>query len=198
LIATEEPNPLVAPANLVADTFSSARIDLTWTAAPNAHHYQVERAANLGGSFTVINSNVPTTTFSDTTVTGVNAYLYRVRSADAVGNLSSPGSIDVATAITFTDNPLIAGTTTIKAQHLTELRQAVNAVRAAANLSAATWTDATLTNVPIKAIHIQELRTNLDQALTAFSLPAGSYTDPSLAGILIKQVHIDELRQRVK
>lgn len=198
LIATEEPNPLIAPTNLVADTFSSSRIDLTWTAVPNAHHFQVERAANLGGSFTVVSSNVLTTTFSDTTVTGVNAYLYRVRSADAVGNLSSPGGIDVATAITFTDNPLIAGTTTIKAQHVTELRQAVDAVRAAANLSAATWSDATLTNVPIKAIHIQELRTNLDQALTALSLPAGSYTDPSLAGILIKQVHIDELRQRVK
>src|SRR5215207_3867338 len=131
LIATEEPNPMVAPTNLIADTFSSARIDLTWTAAPGAHHYQVERAPNLGGTFTVVNSNVAGTTYQDTTVTSVNAYLYRVRTADAVGNLSLPSGIDVATAITFTDNPLTVGTTPVKVVHLTELRQAVNAVRAA-------------------------------------------------------------------
>lgn len=198
LIATEEPNPLAAPTNLVADTFSNSRIDLTWTAAPNAHHYQVERANNLGGAFTVLDSNVTTTTFTDNSVTSVNAYLYRVRSADAVGNLSPPGSIDVATAITFTDTPLTVGSTLIKAQHVTELRQAVNAVRAAASLSAATWTDTTLTNVTIKAVHVQELRTNLDQALSALGLPVNGYTDPSLSGAVVKKAHIDELRQRVE
>lgn len=198
LIATEEPNPLVAPASLVADTFSSSRIDLTWAAAPNAHHYQVERAPNLGGTFSVVNSNVTTTTYSDTTVTSVNAYLYRVRSADAVGNLSPPSGTDVATAITFTDDPLSVGTTIIKAQHVTELRQAVNAVRATANLAAATWTDSSLANVTIKAVHIQELRTNLDQALTMLGLATSAYTDASLAGVALKKVHVDEIRQRVK
>jgi hypothetical protein len=198
LVATEEPNPLVAPASLVADTFSSSRIDLTWAAAPNAHHYQVERGPNLGGTFTVVNSNVTTTAYSDTTVTSVNAYLYRVRSADAVGNLSPPSGIDVATAITFTDDPLSQNTTAIKAPHVTELRQAVNAVRATANLAPATWTDSSLTNVTIKAVHIQELRTNLDQALTALGLATSAYTDSSLAGIAIKKVHVDEVRQRVK
>ena len=198
LVATEEPNPLVAPASLVAATISSSRIDLTWPAAPNAHHYQVERAPNLGGTYSVVNSNVATTSYSDTTVTSINAYLYRVRSADAIGNLSAPSSIDVATAITYTDDPLTQGTTPIKAQHVTELRQAVNAVRAAANLTAVTWTDSSLTGVAIKAVHIQELRTNLDQALTALGLATSAYTDPSLTGVLIKKVHLDELRQRVK
>lgn len=197
LIATEEPNPLAAPTNLVADTFSGTRIDLTWTAAPNAHHYQVERAPNLGGTFTVVNSNVTTTTLSDTTVTSVHSYLYRVRSADAVGNLSPPGSIDMATAITFTDDPLTVGTI-VKAQHVTELRQAVDAVRACANLGAVTWTDSSLVNVHVKAIHIEELRTKLDEALTALGLPTSAYTDAPLAGVSIKQVHIDQLRQRVQ
>ena len=199
LIATEEPNPMVAPTNLMADTFSSARIDLTWTAAPGAHHYQVERAPNLGGTFTVVNSNVVGTTYQDTTVTSVNAYLYRVRTADAVGNLSAPSGIDVATAITFTDNPLTVGTTLVKAVHMTELRQAVNAVRAAANLSAATWTDPTLsTTVTIKAAHVTELRSNLDAALTALGISTTAYTDPSLTEVVIKKVHVDEVRQRVE
>jgi hypothetical protein len=199
LIATEEPNPMVAPTNLIADTFSGARIDLTWTAAPGAHHYQVERAPNLGGAYTVLNSNVVGTTYQDSTVTSVNAYLYRVRTADAVGNLSPPSGIDVATAITFTDNPLTVGTTLVKAVHMTELRQAVNAVRAAANLGAATWTDPTLsTSVTIKAVHVTELRSNLDAALTALGISTSAYTDPSLTGIVIKKVHVDEVRQRVK
>jgi hypothetical protein len=198
LLATEEPNPMAGPTNLIADTFSSARVDLTWTAAPGAHHYQVERAPNLGGTFTVLNSNVATTSYTDNTVTSVNAYLYRVRSADAVGNLSAPGTIDVATAITFTDNPVTVGSTLVKAVHVTELRQAVNAVRAAANLSAATWTDSSLTNIQIKAVHIQELRTNLDQALSTLGLATSSYTDASLSGVAVKKVHLDELRQRVE
>lgn len=198
LVATEEPNPLVAPTSLVADTFSGSQINLTWAAAPNAHHYQVERAPNLGGTFTVLNSNVATTTYTDNTVTAVNAYLYRVRSADAVGNLSAPGNVDVATAITFTDSPLTVGTTLIKGQHVTELRQAVDAVRATANLSAATWTDATLTNVTVKAVHVTELRTNLDAALTALGIATSSYTDPTLSGVAIKAIHLEEIRQRVK
>jgi hypothetical protein len=48
--------------------------------------------------------------------------------------------------------------TVIKAVHLTELRTAVNAVRTAAGLSPATFTDATPGGILIKAIHIQELR----------------------------------------
>lgn len=198
LIATEEPNPLVAPTSLIADTFSGTRVDITWTAAPNAHHYQVERAPSLGGSFTVLDANVTTTSFTDNSVTAINAYLYRVRSADAVGNLSSPGNLDVAAAIAFTDNPLTTGTTIIKAQHVTELRQAVNAIRATANLSAATWTDTTLTNVLVKAVHVQELRTNLDNALSTLQLPVTSYTDPSLSGVTVKKLHVDEIRLRVK
>jgi hypothetical protein len=200
LIATEEPNPMVAPTNLIANTFSGSQIDVTWTAAPGAHHYQVERAPNLGGTFTVLNSNVTTTSYTDSTVTSVNAYLYRVRTADAVGNLSPPSGIDVATAITFTDNPLTVGTTLVKAVHLTELRQAVDAVRAAANLGAATWTDPTVTagTTTIKAVHVTELRSNLDAALTALGISTSAYTDPSLTGIAIKKVHVDEIRQRVK
>jgi hypothetical protein len=104
-----------------------------------------------------------------------------LRTADAVGNLSAPSGIDAATAITFTDNPLTVGTTLVKAVHMTELRQAVNAVRATANLGAATWTDPTLsTSVTIKAVHVTELRTNLDAALSALSITPSAYTDPSL------------------
>lgn len=202
LIATEEPYPLAAPASLVASTVSNVQVSITWSASPNAHHYQVERATTFGGTFTVLDSNVASTSFTDNSVTSVNAYLYRVKAADAGGNLSGPSNLDLATAITFDDDPFPQSPTLtlVKAQHVTQLRQAVNAARAAANLSPATWTQNPLsgTVTTITANDIQELRTALDQALSALGLTTGGYTDSSLAGQLIKKIHIQELRDRVK
>jgi YD repeat-containing protein len=96
----------------------------------------------------------------------------------------------------FTDDTLVVGTTTAKAQHIIELRQAVDALRAVAGQGAAAWTDPTLspTSTVIKAVHITELRSYLDQAAGA-----GTYTDPTLSsGMLIKRIHIEELRQRIR
>jgi hypothetical protein len=198
LIATEEPQPLAAPVNLIADTLSGSQINITWTASPGADHYQIERTQNITQAYSVISSNVAATSFTDTDVTSVSAYLYRVRAVGSSGNPSSYSNVDLATAITFADDPLTIGSTLIKAQHVSQLRQAVNAVRAVANLGAVSWTDNTLSGITIKAIHIQEIRTKLDEALSALGLSAGQYTDSSLSGTAIKKVHIDEIRQRVK
>lgn len=202
LIATEEPASLAAPVNLVAGTVSNIQISVSWSASPGAHHYQVERATNFGGTFTVLNSNVSGTAFTDNSVSSVNAYLYRVRSADAVGNLSAPSNLDLATAIVFEDDPFPAAPalTNIKAQHLVQLRQAVNAVRSAANLSAATWSQNPVQQnvTSIVANDILELRTALDQALGVLGLPTGGYTNSSLSGQPIQKIHIKELRDRVK
>ncbi len=197
LIATEEPQPLAAPLNLVANALSGSQVDITWEPSQGADHYQVERTQNITAAYTIVSANVTATSFTDNTVSSGSAYLYRVRAVGS-SNFSSPSNVDLATAISFLDDPLTAGSTPVKAQHLTELRQAVDAVRAAANLSAATWTDGALSGVVIKAIHIQELRTNLDQALNALGVTVGQYTDSALSGIAVKKVHVDEIRQRVK
>jgi hypothetical protein len=101
----------------------------------------------------------------------------------------------------FTDDTIMVGVTTVKAQHITELRQAVDAMRAVAGLSPAPWTDGTLTpnSSIIRAIHIQELRTYLDDAATRLGYSTSPYTDPSLTiGDVIKRIHIEALRQRVR
>ncbi len=99
----------------------------------------------------------------------------------------------------FTDDPLVAGATIIKAVHLTELRDAVNQARGRAGLGAASWTDESLSLVRIKAVHIRELRTNLDEARWALGLSLASYTDAQLieGGTLVKAAHIQELRTLV-
>jgi len=93
------------------------------------------------------------------------------------------------------------GVTTAKTQHITELRQAVDAMRAVAGLSPAPWTDGTLTpnSSVIRAIHIQELRTYLTDAATRLGYSTSPYTDPSLTiGDVVKRIHIEELRQRIR
>lgn len=101
----------------------------------------------------------------------------------------------------FTDDTIMVGVTTSKAQHIIELRQTVDAMRAVAGLAPAPWTDGTLTpnSSIIKAIHIQELRTYLDDAATRLGYSTSPYTDASLTiGDTIKRIHIEELRQRIR
>lgn len=102
----------------------------------------------------------------------------------------------VATPVTFTDDPLAAAGTRIKAIHLTELQTAVNAVRTRAGLTATTFT-AVAAGGRINAAHITALRTALTPALTALGRTA-TFTDASLTGVRIKAAHIQELREYCK
>jgi hypothetical protein len=142
---------------------------------------------------------VLTTNFTDTQVAGaVGAYVYQVKAVDAFGNLSPASNLDIATAITFTDDPLIANSTVIKGQHVMELRQAVNAMLQTILTPSPTWTDASLSGIHVKAIHIEELRSNLNSVLSGVGITPGPYTDPVLSGVPIKKIHLDELRERVR
>jgi hypothetical protein len=102
----------------------------------------------------------------------------------------------------FTDDPLVAGVTLIKAIHITELRTRVNAVRAAKGLGAFSFTDSTLTigTTVVRAVHVIELRTALAQAYVAAGLLPPTYTnsDATLAGgSVVAAIDISELRTRV-
>ena len=100
----------------------------------------------------------------------------------------------------FTDDTIMVGQTTAKAQHIMELRQAVDALRAVAGLSPALWTDPALTaGNTIKAVHILELRTLLDDVATRLVYSTSPYIDAGLtSGFVIKRIHIEELRQRIR
>jgi hypothetical protein len=187
---------VAAPTSLAVASSSSAQISVTWTASAGAARYQVERASNQAGPYTVVAS--PTTnSYADGAVTPGTTYIYRVRAVDSGGLLSTYSNIVVATAVTYTDPTITPGVTPLKAVHMTELRQTVNSVRRAAALPDAAWTDPGLVNAPVRTVHLQEMRDSLSQALVALHASAPAYTDPTLtAGATpIKAVHIDELRR---
>ena len=97
----------------------------------------------------------------------------------------------------FTDDPLSVRTV-VKAQHITELRTAVNTLRQRAGLAVAAWTDTTLAGTKIKAVHLEELRAKLTEALQMLGLPVPVFTDSPLTGKTIKAVHVQELRDALK
>jgi hypothetical protein len=86
-----------------------------------------------------------------------------------------------------------------RTQIITDLRTAINAKRAQAGLSAATFTDPTLTGLKVKAIHITEMRTALDAARAILGQSTGGYTDPTLTvgSTRVKAIHIQELKNRL-
>src|SRR5204863_519920 len=81
----------------------------------------------------------PSPSWDDTTAQLDHAYLYRVRAATPQ-QTTAASNTDLATTTPFTDDPLMANTTQAKWAHMAELRRAVDAVRALAQLPAATYT----------------------------------------------------------
>jgi chitodextrinase len=205
LIATEAPVTLVAPASLAALTLSNLvtpQVSINWNATTGAHHYELEKTPNLNQPYQPVATNITVNSYTDTNVTAVTAYLYRVRAVDANGNVSAFSNVDLATAISFTDDTITSQTTLVRAAHINELRQAVDAMRATANLSLVNWGGSvSQNNTVIEATHINDLRTNLNQARNALSLTPCSFTDNSideLRASLIKKNHIEEIRQCVR
>jgi len=173
-------------------TAIGTQVSLTWNAVSGATGYEIWRSS-LGGAYAPLSS--PTgTAATDPGLAAGTTYLYRIR-AMIGGTAASAYAIDAATTIAFTDTSLVGAP--IRAQHFTELRTAVNAMRAAAGLGAFTFTTPTLTaGVPIARLHLTELRTALDAARATAGLPPIAYTDPVITATTtpVKAIHITQLR----
>ena len=181
-----------------ATATTTTSVTITWNALSGAAGYDIFRSVN-NGPYSQVGQSTGTS-FVDNTVSANTSYLYKVRGRDGGGNPGPLSALDPATTVIFTDDPLVAGSTRIKAIHITQLRTAVNALRAAAGLSAATFTDPSPAGVLVKAIHITELRTALNQARTKLGLNAIAFTDSTITpgSTRIKAVHLTEIRAGVK
>lgn len=208
LLSVVETPTAPAPSGLAA-TPSGSNVALSWSAASGATNYRVERKAANG--YYASAGTTSSTSLTDNGVSSGSAYLYRVCAADAQGNctsnysnlaLGAPLSFSTDPTITgIADDPTVVNVTTVKAAHINELRTAVNAVRSLAGLTAAVWTNNTISyGVTISADDVRDLRTKLHDALIALGIQTSNYEDQTLAGVpngtVIKKVHITQLRQR--
>jgi hypothetical protein len=231
LVATEEPtssgggtSPLSVPSALDAKGDATPQVTLSWTASTGGtvSRYEVERCSNysLGQScYTHVADVTPgansTITYTDSSgVTSGTAYLYRVRAIDSSNNHTNYSNIDLATAVTFADDPLKgssdnpppATATTISATHFIQLRTAINAVRHLVDPNAADFNWTTTNNIApqsgggIFKSHLNDLRSNLSDALFAlgFARPQYEPPDPMTSGQPIKAIHVQQLRNLLK
>jgi hypothetical protein len=185
-----------APANLIATATSETAVGLTWSAVPNATSYTVYRKG-AGGTF-MSRGATSTLSWSDGASAGA-AYLYKVTASNAAGP-SPDSNVDLATTVVFGDAALNAGTTLIKAVHMTELRSAINAVRALASLPNYGFTDSALTGMIVRGVHVTELRAALAEARAALGLSAVVYGEGTITShsTLVKASHLTELRDGVR
>lgn len=186
-----------APAGVSALATSPTTVNVMWNAVTGATSYQVYRRA-VGGGFTLEAGSVPGTTFNQT-VSANAAYLYRVRAVTASGT-SEDSDADLATTVMFTDDPLVTGSTVVKAGHFDQLRTAALAVQALAGQALTTFTDASLLSMPVRTIHLVELRTAIAAARGALGLAPVTHADPTITAgsTLIRETHIRTLRDSVK
>lgn len=108
---------------------------------------------------------------------------------------------DVAAAVSFADDPLKPKETPVRALHLTQLRDAVDAFRKAAGLDTPTWTDAPPAGEPIRSVHIMQLRQRLNAARAALGYPPATFEDgdveegdDALKEMPVRAIHFTQLR----
>jgi len=112
------------------------------------------------------------------------------------------GGTDIVVGLSssFTDDPLVAGATTIKAVHITELRLRIDTARGTGGLAAFAWSR-TITQLAttVAAIDVSELHTALSQAYVASGRGTPAFTaPPAAAGAAILASQIQEIRTFLK
>lgn len=93
----------------------------------------------------------------------------------------------------------VSSNSTVLATDLTQLRTAVNVMRTYYGLSAATWTDSTITagTTIVKAVHFKELQTAISQILSVQGQTTVSWENIA-AGGKIKASHINQIREVIE
>jgi YD repeat-containing protein len=125
------------------------------------------------------------------------AYAYRVIAIDANGARSAPSAADVALVAILADDPLPVNAA-IRGQHFSQLRRAIDAVRAAAGLNPM-WTNYDPLTGGIMAADVANMRLALDEARVGLKLKPVTYTVPSpVFKQPIVRDDIEQIRQGVK
>lgn len=189
---------LAAPQNLLASAVAMTRVDLTWTAVANAAQYEVWRR-DAAGPYAIV-ATPASSSFTDFNVVAGEAYFYRVRAVSGSGGVSGFSTADPATLVAFTEDPL-AVRAVIRALHVTQLREAVNALRESAGLDALAADPSIRAGASPLAQHVTDLRAAINEARGAAGAATVVYSsDPAITpGVTpIRSAHLQQLRDAVE
>lgn len=191
-----------APSFATAVATGPDRVLVQWAFSGTADEFRIERFDRLAGSpsdYQVVGTaGAADRAFVNVSIPSATAYLYRVLAVKG-GVVSAASQPDLATTIVFADDPIVSTSTTVMANQILQLRSAVDAVRALAQLSPGTYTSDVSPGQWITRAAIDDLRTALDPARAALSLPPVAFTDrPLPVRAVIRGVYWTELRGGVK
>jgi hypothetical protein len=125
-------------------------------------------------------------------------YFWQVRATNG-GAWSAVRSFTTRAAlVAFSDHPLVAGTTPVRAQHVQELRTAINALRAQLEMAAFDFGPAVAPGHPVQALHLSGLRAALAEVFAAVGRPL-PLAEPAITARVtpIRASHLTELRMAV-
>ncbi|HYH08228.1 MAG TPA: Calx-beta domain-containing protein [Thermoanaerobaculia bacterium] len=181
---------------LIASPVTASAVSLIWSDV-SATTYEIVRAEAPSRTNFVVVGNTSATSFVDGSAIPGKAYLYKVHAKNAAGTVRSTSAADLATTVIFTDDPIVFRSTRIKAVHVMELHQAVNAVRALAGLAPATFTPV-VSGAPVKPVDVTPLRTALNAAFTNLGMPAVTWVDGLASSQPVKAMHVQQMRNSIK
>ena len=186
------PDRTMAPDGTLTVDVSRAFIDpdgdaLTYTVSSSAPQVVTARAADALVTLTAVAEGAST---------------IRVTAGDPHGRSATRSfTVTVAARASFTDDPIVAGATPVRAVHFTELRTRIDALREAGGLVRFSWADPVLRAgaTQVRRVHLLELREALAEAYRAAGRAAPRWTDASLAAgsTPIRAAHLMELRAAV-
>jgi flagellar hook assembly protein FlgD len=165
---------------------------LYWVSVDGATQFDVRRTSAYP-NWTVL-TRTASLSFGQVVASNTVA-IYQVVPLNANGApVGSPSNVAIVSTYAYAET-LAANSTTVAAAHVLELRTAIAAIRAAAGVSAFTWTVPALApNYDVTAADITDLRTAFNGAVSNLGLVSPSYEDPALTGLDIRRVHVQQLR----
>lgn len=167
---------------------------------PNGHSMTASYTRD-GGDRVTIASGLTEACVLAVKLTAGGAYVFRV--TDQYGAYSETSKAITVQAETYTDNPVIAGTTRIKAAHINELRTRVGQLCTLYGVTAPTWQETIIagtTSIKGFPSHIGELRAALESiyakinTLAGFTVIALPSWAAALTDIQPKAAAIEEVR----
>ena len=116
-------------------------------------------------------------------------------------NTAATQAFTVTVPRAFTDQPLVAGVTPVRAVHFTELRARIDGVRRSVGLGPYAWTDPVLTSgvTRVRLVHLTEMRWALAPVFGAKGRRPPFWTDAASTpgSTPIRAAHLMELRAAV-